>query len=151
MRVALDTNILAYAEGVGDEHRCAAAITLIEQLPTGCVLIPAQTLGELYRVLTGKANRDAAAARGAILGWADSFEVADSSWNAFQSALDLSADHGLQIWDALILSVAAESRCRLLLTEDLQHGFTWRGLTVVNPFHEQKSTLLTSVLLANGK
>ena len=57
----------------------------------------------------------AAAAREAILGWADSFEVVDSTWAAFQSALDLSVDHGLQIWDALILSVAAESRCRPLL------------------------------------
>ncbi len=151
MRAALDTNILAYAEGVGDEIRCTAAIKLIEQLPAEAVLLPAQTLGELYRVLTGKANRDPTTTREAILGWADSFEVADSSWSAFQSALDLSADHGLQIWDALILSVAAENRCRLLLTEDLQNGFTWRGVTVVNPFHEQKSMLLARVLLENEK
>ena len=30
MRVALDTNILAYAEGVGDDARCTAAIALME-------------------------------------------------------------------------------------------------------------------------
>jgi predicted nucleic acid-binding protein len=147
MRAALDTNILAYAEGVGDDGRCASAIKLIEQLPAEFVLLPAQTLGELYRVLTGKANRNATAAREAILGWADSFEVADSSWSAFQSALDLSVDHGLQIWDALILSVAAENRCRVLLTEDLQNGFTWRGVTVVNPFVEPQSKLLIGVLV----
>lgn len=35
MRVALDTNVLAYAEGVGDEIRCTAAISLIEQLTCG--------------------------------------------------------------------------------------------------------------------
>jgi predicted nucleic acid-binding protein len=62
--------------------------------------------------------------REVILGWADSFEVADWSWNGFQSALDLAADHGLQIWDALKLSIEAESHCRLLLSEDLQNGFT---------------------------
>lgn len=151
MRVALDTNILAYAEGVGDERRCTAAIKLIELLPAESVLLPAQTLGELYRVLTGKANLGATAAREAILGWADSFEVADSSWSAFQSALDLSVDHGLQIWDALILSVVAENRCRLLLTEDLQNGFTWRGVTVINPFDDQKSTLLSGILLQHEK
>ncbi|MHB8225593.1 PIN domain-containing protein [Acidithiobacillus sp.] len=93
MRVALDTNILAYAEGVGDDARCNAAIALVEQLPAEGVLLPAQTLGELYRVITGKAKRDATAAREAILAWADSFEVVDSSWVAFQSALDLSVDH----------------------------------------------------------
>lgn len=149
MRVALDTNVLAYAEGVGDEIRCAAAITLIEQLPAELILLPAQTMGELYRVLTGKAKRDPADVREAILAWADSFEVADSSWVAFQSALDLAADHGLQIWDALILSVAADNRCRLLLSEDLQNGFTWRGVTVVNPFVAPLSPLLSNIL-ANG-
>jgi len=146
MRIALDTNVMAYAEGLGDETRCAAAITLIEQLPADLVLLPAQTLGELYRVLTGKAKREATEVREVILGWADSFVVADSSWTAFQSALDLAADHGLQIWDALIISIAAENHCRLLLSEDLQNGFTWRGVTVVNPFAMPRSRLLVSVL-----
>lgn len=146
MRVALDTNVMAYAEGLGDETRCTAAITLIEQLPAELVLLPAQTLGELYRVLTGKAKREATEVREVILGWADSFEVADSSWTAFQSALDLAADHGLQIWDALILSIAAENHCRLLLSEDLQNSFTWRGVTVVNPFATPRSRLLSSIL-----
>jgi len=146
MRVALDTNVLAYAEGVGDEIRCTAAITLIEQLPAELILLPAQTMGELYRVLTGKAKRDPSEVREAILAWADSFEVADSSWVAFQSALDLAADHSLQIWDALILSIAADNRCRLLLSEDLQNGFTWRGVTVVNPFVAPLSPLLSNIL-----
>ena len=146
MRIALDTNVLAYAEGVGDETRCTAAITLIEQLPAELVLLPAQTMGELYRVLTGKTKRDPTDVRAAILAWADSFEIADSSWVAFQSALDIAADHGLQIWDALILSVAADNRCRLLLSEDLQHGFTWRGVTVVNPFVAPRSPLLSNIL-----
>lgn len=146
MRVALDTNILAYAEGVGDETRCGMAIRLIEQLPTERVLLPAQTLGELYRVLTGKAGRNAAATRTAILGWADCYAVADSTWTAYQSALDLAADHGLRIWDALILSVAAGNRCRLLLSEDFHQGFTWAGVMVVNPFATPRSSLLTGIL-----
>ena len=83
-------------------------------------------------------------AREAILGWADAFEILDSTWSAFQSSFDLVADHQLQIWDALILAVSAEHHCRLLLSEDLQHGFTWRGVTIVNPFsHPQYPTLQT--------
>ncbi len=146
MRAALDTSILAYAEGVGDKARCQMARTLIGQLPVDRVLLPAQTLGELYRVLTGKAKRDAVATREAILGWTDSFEVADSTWTAFQSALDLAVDHKLQVWDALILSVAAENRCRILLSEDLHGGFTWRGVTVLNPLGAPRSPLLASLL-----
>ncbi|WP_281280116.1 PIN domain-containing protein [Tepidimonas sediminis] len=92
-----------------------------------------QTLGELVRVLTRKAGRDAIVVRQDVLSWADSFEVADSTWPAFEAALDLTVDHQLPIWDALILAVAAQARCRLLLSEDFQHGFTWRGSPCSTP------------------
>ena len=42
--------------------------------------------------------------------------------------------------DAVILSAAAESGCRLLLSQDLQEGFTWNGVTVTNPFAPRKVT-----------
>jgi len=137
---------MAYAEGLGDKPRCEAAIRLIEQLPAEFVVIPAQTLSELFRVLTKKANRDSATARQAIMTWADSFEIADSSWSAFQAAMDLAIDHRLQLWDSLIMAVAAERHCRIILTEDLQNGFIWRGLTVVNPFSEPLYPLLKNIL-----
>lgn len=146
MRVALDTNILAYAEGVGDSVRCADAIRLIERLPVELVLLPAQTLGELFRILVGKAKREAKRTHEAILAWADTYEVADSSWSAFQAAIDLAIDHRMQIWDALIMAVAAENHCRLLLSEDLQNGFIWRGVTVINPFARPSSPLLDNIL-----
>ena len=105
-----------------------------------------QTLGEIFRVLTGKAKRPAEQTREAVLSWADSFAVVDSTWGAFQSALALIVDHQLPIWDALILAVAAENRCRLLLSEDFHDGFTWRGVTVANPFVESRSPLLRRLL-----
>jgi predicted nucleic acid-binding protein len=145
-RVALDTNILAYAEGLGDAQRCAAARNLIEHLPTDRVLLPAQVLGELFRVLTGKAGRSAGQAREAVMSWADSFAVADSSWASMLAGFDLVVDHQLSNWDALILAVAADSRCRLLLSEDFQHGFTWRGTTVLNPFVEPRHALLGGLI-----
>ncbi len=52
----------------------------------------------------------------------------------------------LGIWDAVILSAAADARCRLLLSEDLQDGFTWRGVTVVNPFASSPHRLLAALL-----
>lgn len=146
MRVALDTNVMAYAEGLGDTERCKSAISLVRQLRPDSILLPAQTLGELHRVLTAKDRRTSSAAHEAVLAWADSFEVADSTWSDFQSAFVLAADHQMQIWDALIVSVAAGSRCRLLLSEDMQDGFTWRGVTVVNPFAATPASLLAGVL-----
>jgi hypothetical protein len=50
------------------------------------------------------------------------------------AAADLAADHRIGIWDAVILTAASASGCRLLLSEDLQDGLTWGGVTVANPF-----------------
>jgi len=52
----------------------------------------------------------------------------------------------MQIWDALILAVAAENRCRLLLSEDLHDGFIWRGVTVVDPFDGTEHAHLLKML-----
>jgi len=149
VRIALDTNLLAYAEGAGEATRCDTARELIGLLPDNAAVVPAQVLGELYNVLTKKLLRTRRYARTAVLEWADSFEVIDSSWRAFQAALDLCTDHELQVWDALILAVAAENQCRILLSEDFQPGFTWRGVTVVNPFAERQDALLERALRAD--
>ena len=146
LRIALDTNFMAYAEGVGDAKRCKAARELLARLSGLQVVVPAQTLGELHRVLVGKAGRTAADAKAAILSWSDAFDVADSTFEAMSAALDLAADHQIPIWDALILSVAADQQCRLLLSEDFQPGFTCRGVTVVNPFQSPQGALLAAAL-----
>ncbi len=55
--LALDTNILAYAEGVDDAIRQARALDVIAGLDASLIVVPVQVLGELYRVLTVKAGR----------------------------------------------------------------------------------------------
>ena len=37
-------------------------------------------------------------------------------------------------WDALIVAAAQKCECKVLLTEDLQHGQEFGGVQVVNPF-----------------
>lgn len=149
MTVALDTNLLAYAEGANDGDRQARALELIAALPAGAAIIPVQVLGELFRVLTAKLGRSPDTARDAILSWRDALPTRDTNSAALLAALDLVVDHRLSIWDALILAVAADAGCRLLLTEDLHAGFTWRGVTVVNPFADTTHPLLAA-LLASG-
>ena len=134
MRVALDTNVLVYAEGLGDEVRCQLAGELIAKLNPTDSIVAVQVLGELSRVLTSKMKKSGSEVRDLLLSWSDGVVVADTTWTAFQSAMDLSVDHQISMWDALILAVAAENKCRLLLSEDFQNGVTWRGVTVVNPF-----------------
>ncbi len=146
MKVAIDTNVLAYAEGVNDPGRAEAARDLISRLPRPGIVIPVQVLGELFHVLVRKARRPAVEARQAILDWQRTFTVADTSSGALLAAGDLAVDHRFGFWDAVILSVAAEAGCRLVLSEDMQDGFTWRGLTIVDPFASPRHPLLTALV-----
>jgi predicted nucleic acid-binding protein len=51
MRIALDTNILAYAEGANGLVMRDRALDLPGRLPQGAIALPVQTLGELFNVL----------------------------------------------------------------------------------------------------
>jgi predicted nucleic acid-binding protein len=142
---------LAYAEGVNGAPMKKAALELVQRLPEGTTLLPVQTLGELFNLLVRKAGRPPARARKAILSWQDAFPLLETSAEVMLAAADLAADHELSIWDSVILSAAAESGCRLLLSEDLQEGFTWKGVTVTNPFARSKHELLTALLDAKSE
>jgi predicted nucleic acid-binding protein len=144
--VALDTNILVYAEGLNGRAMKAAAMDLLERLPEEATLLPVQALAELLHVLVRKAGRSRASARQAVLSWGDAYPLIETSPSVLVSAMDLSVDHKLGTWDAVILSAAADARCRLLLSEDLQDGFTWGGVTVTNPFKTPRHPILERLL-----
>ncbi len=134
MRYALDTNFMVYAENVDDPKRRVKARQLLDTLKPGDVAIPVQALGELFNVLTRKAKWPAAQARAAVLAWIDTYEAIETTPETLLDAMELAHAHQLAIWDAIILAGAAQAGCRVLLSEDMQHGFTWRGTTVRNPF-----------------
>lgn len=146
MRVALDTNILAYAEGVNGASMQDAALAIISKLTSDTTLLPVQALGELFHLLVRKARRSAPQARSSLLIWRDAFPLIETSQNVMFAAIELAADHRLRIWDAVVLSAALSGECRLLLSEDMQDGFTWNGVTVVNPFSKAPNELLAEAL-----
>lgn len=146
MKVAIDTNILAYAEGVDDIEKRAIVRQVVQGLPPETVVIPVQVLGELFNVLTRKAGRSRADAREILLNWSETYPTVGTSPEIMLAAADLATDHGFTIWDAVMLCVASQSGCRLLVSEDLQDGFTWGGVTVVNPFAVPRHLLLASLI-----
>jgi len=150
LNLAVDTNVLAYAEGMNGATRKATALQVLERLPAESTFIPVQVLGELLGVLVRKAGWSRAKAGAAILSWGDAFPLIDTSNDVMLAATDLASAHQLGIWDAVVLSAAADARCRLLLSEDLQEGFTWRGVTVANPFSRSRHPLLEALLDAGG-
>jgi predicted nucleic acid-binding protein len=148
MRIALDTNVLAYAEGVNGAVMRDKALKLLQRLPPTAIVLPVQTLGELFNVLVRKAKRRPSRARAAVLSWRDAYAVVETSAAVILSATDLASDHGLSIWDSVVLAASADAECRLLLSEDLQEGFTWRGVTVTNPFAPTLHPILAALLTA---
>lgn len=138
MKIALDTNILAYIAGFerssSDSAKVERARVTVEQLVRyNELIVVTQVLGELYNLLTkgGIARREARD----IVGLAESkYLIVAGTRSCFQDAFDLATDHKLQFWDSLILSTAANAGCALLLSEDMQDGFTVRGMTIANPF-----------------
>ncbi|MGH7098550.1 MAG: PIN domain-containing protein [Stellaceae bacterium] len=151
MRIALDTNVLAYAEGVNGAALRETALAVVYGLPPEVICLPVQTLGELFNLLVRKAARDRKAAQLAIMNWRDAFPLIETSAASLIDAAGLAADHKLGIWDAVILAAAARAGCRLLLSEDLQDGFTWSGVTVANPFAPSPHPLLSALLAQPGR
>lgn len=145
MKVALDTNVLAYAEGINDPAKKRIAWNLIERLP-GDAVVPGQALGELFSILVRKAGRTAADARTAVHRWINAFSVVETSTSVLLGAADLTAARQFSFWDAVIFSAAAEANCELLLSEDMHEGLTERGVTIVNPFSKRPHPSLKSLL-----
>jgi len=148
-RVALDSNILAYFAGVDrsadDRAKIDRIQTLIKRLPAVTLIAPVQALGELFVVLR-KSGASAADARDVLVRFAEGFTTPSSEPGTALAAADLVVDHKLQYWDAMIVTAAADAGCALLLSEDMQHGFVTRGLTVVNPLARELHPKLAGII-----
>lgn len=140
MRAALDTNVLVYASGFGfgvsDAVRGPRARRLIADLNGSGegVVIAAQTLLELFEVLTRKAGWPSEMAAAEVDRVAGEVEIVPTDVSLLTHAQSVAVQHGLRIFDAVILAAADSAGCETLYSEDMQHGFAWRRVRIVNPF-----------------
>ena len=134
IRVALDSNGLVYAEEVNGEERKSLAGSILKGSTEKEIVPPAQALGELCAVLTRKARWPAAQARAAVLGWQNAYPVADTSAAVLMEVMKITCTHQFSLWDAVVMAIAAQGGCRLLLSENMHDDFTWRSVTMRDPF-----------------
>lgn len=134
MRVAVDTNVLIYAEGYGDIGRVRRAVEIVDGLPKDQLAISVQACGEFLHVLTKQFRISMPDAVDRLKAWLSVLTLHAPTEQGFEAALDLAIMHKFQLFDAIIVASAAEAECDLLLTEDMQPNFSWRGVTLVNPF-----------------
>jgi predicted nucleic acid-binding protein len=133
----LDTNILVYAFDHTAPAKRETANTLIrDALSTRQGMISSQVVQEFLSAalrrfvtpMTVDACREHLAA--VLLPLCDHYP----SPATYEHAIEIVAETGYNLYDALILAAAVESGCRTLLTEDLQHGRVVQGVMIVNPF-----------------
>jgi predicted nucleic acid-binding protein len=138
-RVALHSCVLAAAEGMEGTDRQARAVGMLRELADDDVMVPAQALGELYVRLRQRADR-AATAVGIVRQWHAAYAIVSTRPAGVVEAMELSVQRGISLWDALALEAAAQSGCRVLFSDTIPHGVSWRGTIVRNPFRGRSAS-----------
>ena len=133
-RTFLDTNILVYGDDGDEPEKQRKAIELIaehRQQRTGVVSL--QVLQEYFAAVTRKKKLDPGIARRKVEIYSR-FRLGEPTVSDILAAIDIHRLHGFSYWDALVLRMAKQTGCRVLLSEDMQHGQEIDGVRIVNPF-----------------
>ncbi len=57
--------------------------------------------------------------------------------SVLSEARTLTVAHSISIWDALLIAACSNAGVTRLYTEDMQHGATFLGVEIHNPFPQQ--------------
>ena len=126
-----DTNILVYAFLDATKRERA-----LEVLSEGG-LISIQVLNEFTNVALKKRKRSWPEIETAVGVIRARFpKVILLTVEIHAAAVVLAREHGLSIYDALIVAAALEAGCDTLFSEDMQHQRAFGGMRIVNPFLE---------------
>jgi predicted nucleic acid-binding protein len=133
-RSFFDTNVLVYADDEANPAKQRKAIDLIKEHlrgRTGAVSL--QILQEYFVAAERKFKLDSGLLRQKIEVYSRFF-VAEPRISDVIAAIDIHRLNRVSFWDALVLRMAKQAGCTVLLTEDLNHGQVLDGVRIVNPF-----------------
>jgi predicted nucleic acid-binding protein len=147
IRVALDSNILIYAELEPESEKGTRSADLILRAARNGV-IPVQVLGEYLRFVQRRvpeafddAIRQASIYRAAFLTPPTTDAVIDA-------ASSLARTHRMQLWDCVVFAASAHAGAKVLLTEDRQDGRILDGLRLIDPFVASNADAIETLLIA---
>lgn len=139
-KVALDSNILVYAELEPESDKGALAQRLIAgAAPRGVLAV--QSLMEFIAVVRRKRPESLPSALIKAGAWATVFETSATTGPVANQAMTFIRDHGFQVWDAVIWSAVSGAGAEVFLSEDLQDGLRLNGMRALNPFAAPASEL----------
>ena len=134
--VFVDTNVIVYRHDVRDPRKQARAEQWYQFLwTTRSARVSFQVLQELYAVLIRKMKPTTSSSKArSIVRKLMSWQPVSVDEALLERAWLLQDRCSLSWWDALIVAAAQSSNCKVLLTEDLQHGQAFDDVRVVDPF-----------------
>jgi len=144
-RVALDSNVLIYAELEPETAKGHRAAQLILRAAANGV-IPIQVLGEFLRVIQRRVPDALSAAVRQVALYKATFLTPPTTDAVIELAADYAVAHQLQLWDGVICAAARLAGAKTLLTEDLQDGRVLDGLVLVNPFEPANAAKVDELL-----
>lgn len=130
----LDTNILAYAADMNPSvaQKREIAIELIKNIEFG---LSAQVLQEFYSVVTTKMKYSLRPEQAFVyLDQLMTLPVLPIDQGIVTLGIQNSIEYQISYWDGAIIAAAEQLKCRLLYTEDLNHGQRYGSVEVRNPF-----------------
>ena len=133
-RSFFDTNVFVYADDEANPVKQLKALELIKlhlRQRTGAVSL--QVLQEYFVAAQRKLKLDSGLIRKKVEIYTR-FYVAEPRIDDIFAAIDFHRLHQVSYWDALVLRMAKQAGCTVLLTEDLNHGQIVDGVRIVNPF-----------------
>jgi predicted nucleic acid-binding protein len=134
----LDTNILVYLFD-GDEPTKQAIAERILRDDSG-IRLSSQVLAEFYIAVTRKLGRPMSPEQGlAAVQHFKTYPVAPITQDLVTRGISRSIDSRISFWDGLIVETALAEKARLLITEDLQDGWTIGSMRIWNPFKPAES------------
>jgi predicted nucleic acid-binding protein len=135
-RFSLDTNILVYAADrtAGAKHE--QAVALLHEAALADCRLTLQTLAEFFHAVTRRGGMRASAAAAIVEDWSIQFPVVGAEAPQLAAALKQVTGHRLAFWDALLLETVRAAGCSVLLSEDFQHGRSYGGVLVLDPFRQ---------------
>lgn len=131
-RQFLDTNVIVYALDDAEPRKRDISQALLQDPDNDCI-ISTQVMIETYSAATRKLGIEPATATSLVHDLSQ-LEVVPTHSHLVLQAIETSQSHNISIWDALILEAARAAGCPTLITEDLAHGSSIRGVRIVNPY-----------------
>jgi predicted nucleic acid-binding protein len=133
IRVAIDSNVLIYAEFEPDSEKGIRSTELILHAARDGV-IPAQVLGEFLRFVQRRVPASFEDAIRQVSLYQSVFLTPPTTDAIINKASELARAHRMQLWDGVVCAASAQAGARVLLTEDMQDGRIIDGLRLMNPF-----------------